>query len=197
METGEEEAFAFVCAVIRGFQKTIRTIFEDAARGGQMQLRREENSEDVHQAAPAPSSSDGQRRRCRRKRASEEPDSPESSAMGTEKPGSRLDTVGTAMVDQQASEPSVERRIREWQDRVGELEQRNDHLEGTNTALRDRLRRWYENEEAELKEWRVFVQCGKVKRTLPWKNDQKWASFRKRLIRTFKLKNSYWELEDN
>jgi hypothetical protein len=195
IETGEGEAFAFVCAVIRWFQKTIRTIFGDGARVGQMQIRQEEHSEDEHQAAPAPPSSDRRRGRRRRRRASEEPDSRESPWKGTEEPGSRLDSEAI-MVDQKASEPSAERRIRELQDRNDELEQRNDHLKRTNTVLRDRIWRWNEKDAAESDELHVFVRCGKKTWTLPWGRDQKWASLRKLLIRTFKLKNAYWELEE-
>jgi hypothetical protein len=61
METGEGEAFAFVCAVIRGFQKTIRTIFGDAARVGRVQICTEEHSEEEPQVAPAPPSLNGRR----------------------------------------------------------------------------------------------------------------------------------------
>jgi hypothetical protein len=108
METGEGEAFAFVCAVISGFQKTIRTIFEDVARVGQMQPKREENSAEEHQVAPAPPPSDRRRRKRRRKKAPEEPDSRESPLTEGRtwvkaRPGgyhSRSPTVGTLRREQ-------------------------------------------------------------------------------------------------
>jgi hypothetical protein len=62
LETGDGGAFTFVCAVIRGFQKTLRTIFEDGAQVERKNTEKEEHSEDERSADSAlPPSGDHRR----------------------------------------------------------------------------------------------------------------------------------------
>jgi hypothetical protein len=159
-----------------------------------MQPRRAEQSVEEHHAAPAPITSDDHRRRRRRKKVPQEPDSREAPRTGSEEPGLRLEPE-TIKVDVEPSGPTAERETQQLREEILALRETFEHLKGLNTALRDRIRRWDEKAEA-LNETRVFARCGTKGRTLLWNQNQKWASMRKRLIRTFKLKDSYWELEE-
>jgi hypothetical protein len=62
---GRSEALTFLFAAIRGFQKTFRTIFEDAVQICRKSTDREEYSADEHSvdSAPAPSVDDRHRPR--------------------------------------------------------------------------------------------------------------------------------------